>query len=116
MEGISCSINASVGREKEMEIIPGACKKQVMVIGGDWPVEAARSGLGHSVPSSMGERLRATVTAAAPRGDGGLVSYFERQFELLEERAPAARYADPWREKRYHHVATGERRQAISRR
>jgi len=90
-EGITCSINPSVGREKEMEIIPAAVQEQVMVIGaGLAGMEAARVAAlrGHSVTIfDRGERIggQLLIAARAP-GRGEMaepVRYFERQFELL---------------------------------
>ena len=90
-EGISCSINASVGREKEMEIVPATTKKRVMVIGaGLAGMEAARVAAlrGHSVSIyDTGERVggQLLIAAAAPGRESMAepVRYFERQFELL---------------------------------
>ena len=90
-EGISCSINASVGREKEMEIVSATTKKRVMVIGaGLAGMEAARVAAlrGHSVSIyDTGERVggQLLIAAAAPGREAMAepVQYFERQFELL---------------------------------
>lgn len=90
-EGITCSINASVGREKEMEIVPATTKKRVMVIGaGLAGMEAARVAAlrGHSVSIyDTGERVggQLLIAAAAPGREAMAepVRYFERQFELL---------------------------------
>ena len=90
-EGITCSINASVGREKEMEIVPATIKKRVMVIGaGLAGMEAARVAAlrGHSVSIyDTGERVggQLLIAAGAPGREAMAepVKYFERQFELL---------------------------------
>jgi 2,4-dienoyl-CoA reductase-like NADH-dependent reductase (Old Yellow Enzyme family)/thioredoxin reductase len=90
-EGITCSINASVGREKEMEVIPAPVRKRVMVIGaGLAGMEAARVAAlrGHSVTIyDKGQRLggQLLIAARAPGREemAEPVRYFERQFELL---------------------------------
>jgi len=90
-EGITCSINPSVSREKEMEILPATVKKRVMVIGaGLAGMEAARVAAlrGHSVSIyDTGERVggQLLIAAAAPGREAMAepVRYFERQFELL---------------------------------
>jgi len=90
-EGITCSINASVGREKEMEIIAATVKKRVMVIGGGLAgMEAARVAAlrGHSVSiHDRGQRLggQLLIASRAPGREemAEPVRYFERQFDLL---------------------------------
>ena len=90
-EGITCSINPSVGREKEMEIIPAVVKKRVMVIGaGLAGMEAARVAAlrGHSVTifekgQHAGGQLLIAAQAPGREEMAEPVRYFERQFELL---------------------------------
>ncbi|MGB6836841.1 MAG: FAD-dependent oxidoreductase [Dehalococcoidia bacterium] len=89
--GISCAINPSVGREKEMEITPAATKKKVMVVGGGIAgLEAARVAAlrGHSVSLyEKGEQLggQLLIAARAPgRQDmAEPVRYYEQQFKRL---------------------------------
>jgi mycofactocin system FadH/OYE family oxidoreductase 2 len=89
---ITCALNPSAGREKEMEITAAPVKKKVMVIGGGLAgMEAARVAAvrGHSVfLYEKGDRLggQLQIAARAPgRADmAEPVRYYQRQFELLK--------------------------------
>ena len=88
---ITCAINPSVGREKEMEITPAPVKKKVMVIGGGIAgMEAARVAAlrGHSVSlyekdEQLGGQLQIAAKAPGRQEMAEPVRYYETQFKLL---------------------------------
>jgi mycofactocin system FadH/OYE family oxidoreductase 2 len=88
---ITCAINPSVGREKEMEITPAPVKKKVMVIGGGIAgMEAARVAAlrGHSVSlyekdEQLGGQLQIAAKAPGRQDMAEPVRYYETQFKLL---------------------------------
>lgn len=90
-DGITCSLNPSVGHEKELEILPASAKKRVMVIGsGLAGMEAARVAAlrGHSVTlheqsDDLGGQLLIAARAPGRQEMAVPVGYYEHQFELL---------------------------------
>jgi len=88
---ITCTINPSVGREKEMEIVPAPVKKKVMVIGGGIAgMEAARVAAlrGHSVSlyereQVLGGQLQIAAKAPGRQDMAEPVRYYEAQFRIL---------------------------------
>jgi thioredoxin reductase len=88
---ITCAINPSVGREKEMEITPAPLKKKVMVIGGGIAgMEAARVAAlrGHTVSlyekdEQLGGQLQIAARAPGRQDMAEPVRYYQRQFEVL---------------------------------
>jgi NADPH-dependent 2,4-dienoyl-CoA reductase/sulfur reductase-like enzyme len=88
---ITCAINPSVGREKEMEITPAPVKKRVMVIGGGIAgMEAARvvALRGHSVSlyerdGQLGGQLQIAAKAPGRQDMAEPVRYYEGQFKRL---------------------------------
>ena len=88
---ITCAINPSAGREKEMEITPAPVKKKVMVIGaGIAGMEAARVAAlrGHSVSlyekdEQLGGQLQIAAKAPGRQDMAEPVRYYEKQFQLL---------------------------------
>jgi len=88
---ITCAINPSVGREKELEIIPAPVKKRVMVIGGGMAgMEAARVAAlrGHSVSvyekeDQLGGQLQIAAKAPGRQDMAEPVRYYENQFRRL---------------------------------
>jgi mycofactocin system FadH/OYE family oxidoreductase 2 len=89
---ITCAINPSAGREKEMEIVPAPVKKKVMVIGaGLAGMEAARVAAlrGHIVSlyekdGQLGGQLQIAAKAPGREDMAEPVRYYQRQFELLK--------------------------------
>lgn len=88
---ITCAINPSVGREKELEITPAPVKKRVMVIGGGMAgMEAARVAAlrGHSVSlheknDQLGGQLQIAAKAPGRQDMAEPVRYYENQFKRL---------------------------------
>jgi thioredoxin reductase len=88
---ITCAINPSAGREKELEITPAPVKKKVMVIGGGIAgMEAARVAAlrGHSVSlyekdEQLGGQLQIAAKAPGRQDMAEPVRYYETQFKLL---------------------------------
>jgi thioredoxin reductase len=88
---ITCAINPSVGREKEMEIVPAPVKKKVMVIGGGIAgMEAARVAAlrGHTVSlyereQVLGGQLQIAAKAPGRQDMAEPVRYYETQFRIL---------------------------------
>jgi len=88
---ITCALNPSAGREKEMEITPAPVKKRVMVIGaGIAGMEAARVAAlrGHSVSlyekdEQLGGQLQIAAKAPSRQDMAEPVRYYEYQFKLL---------------------------------
>ncbi len=88
---ITCAINPSAGREKELEITPAPVKKRVMVIGGGIAgMEAARVAAlrGHSVSlyekdEQLGGQLQIAAKAPGRQDMAEPVRYYETQFKLL---------------------------------
>jgi 2,4-dienoyl-CoA reductase-like NADH-dependent reductase (Old Yellow Enzyme family) len=88
---ITCALNPSVGREREMEITPAPSKKRVMVIGGGLAgMEAARVAAlrGHSVSlfekdEEMGGQLLIAAKAPGREDMEEPVRYYQHQFGLL---------------------------------
>jgi mycofactocin system FadH/OYE family oxidoreductase 2 len=88
---ITCALNPSAGREKEMEITPAPAKKRVMVIGaGIAGMEAARVAAlrGHSVSlyekdEQLGGQLQIAAKAPGRQDMVEPVRYYEYQFKLL---------------------------------
>jgi mycofactocin system FadH/OYE family oxidoreductase 2 len=88
---ITCALNPSAGREKEMEITPAPVKKRVMVIGaGIAGMEAARVTAlrGHSVSlyekdEQLGGQLQIAAKAPGRQDMAEPVRYYEYQFKLL---------------------------------
>jgi NADPH-dependent 2,4-dienoyl-CoA reductase/sulfur reductase-like enzyme len=88
---ITCAINPSVGREKELEITPAPVKKRVMVIGGGMAgMEAARVAAlrGHSVSlyekeDQLGGQLQIAAKAPGRQDMAEPVRYYENQFRRL---------------------------------
>ena len=88
---ITCALNPSAGREKEMEITPAPVKKRVMVIGaGIAGMEAARVAAlrGHSVSlydkdGQLGGQLQIAAKAPGRQDMAEPVRYYEYQFKLL---------------------------------
>jgi mycofactocin system FadH/OYE family oxidoreductase 2 len=88
---ITCAINPSVGREKEMEITPAPVKRRVMVIGGGMAgMEAARVTAlrGHSVSlyekeDQLGGQLQIAAKAPGRQDMAEPVRYYENQFRRL---------------------------------
>lgn len=88
---ITCAINPSAGREKELEITPAPVKKKVMVIGaGIAGMEAARVAAlrGHSVSlyekgEQLGGQLQIAAKAPGRQDMAEPVRYYEYQFKLL---------------------------------
>jgi mycofactocin system FadH/OYE family oxidoreductase 2 len=88
---VTCALNPSVGREKEMEITPAPVKKRVMVIGaGIAGMEAARVTAlrGHSVSlyekdEQLGGQLQIAAKAPGRQDMAEPVRYYEYQFKLL---------------------------------
>ncbi len=88
---ITCAINPSVGREKEMEIVPAPVKKKVMVIGGGIAgMEAARVAAlrGHTVSlydkeQVLGGQLQIAAKAPGRQDMAEPVRYYETQFKIL---------------------------------
>ncbi len=88
---ITCALNPSAGREKEMEITPAPVKKRVMVIGaGIAGMEAARVAAlrGHSVSlydrdDQLGGQLQIAAKAPGRQDMAEPVRYYEYQFKLL---------------------------------
>ncbi len=90
-DGITCALNPSVGREKELEIIPAVVSRRVMVIGGGIAgMEAARVAAlrGHAVTlyekeERLGGQLVAASKAPTRQEMERPIEYFERQFARL---------------------------------
>jgi mycofactocin system FadH/OYE family oxidoreductase 2 len=88
---ITCAINPSAGREKEMEIVPAPVKKKVMVIGGGIAgMEAARVAAlrGHSVSlyeksEQLGGQLQVAAKAPGRQDMAEPARYYEHQFKRL---------------------------------
>jgi mycofactocin system FadH/OYE family oxidoreductase 2 len=88
---ITCALNPSAGREKEMEITLAPARKKVMVIGGGLAgMEAARVAAlrGHSVAlyeqgTELGGQLQIAARAPGRQDMAEPVRYYRRQFELL---------------------------------
>jgi 2,4-dienoyl-CoA reductase-like NADH-dependent reductase (Old Yellow Enzyme family)/thioredoxin reductase len=88
---ITCAINPSAGREKEMEIVPAPVKKKVMVIGGGIAgMEAARVAAlrGHAVSlyereQVLGGQLQIAAKAPGRQDMAEPVRYYETQFKIL---------------------------------
>jgi mycofactocin system FadH/OYE family oxidoreductase 2 len=88
---ITCAVNPSAGREKELEITPAPVKKKVMVIGGGIAgMEAARVAAlrGHSVSlyekdEQLGGQLQIAAKAPGRQDMAEPVRYYETQFKLL---------------------------------
>jgi mycofactocin system FadH/OYE family oxidoreductase 2 len=88
---ITCALNPSAGREKELEITPAPVKKTVMVIGaGIAGMEAARVAAlrGHSVSlhekdEQLGGQLQIAAKAPGRQDMAEPVRYYEYQFKLL---------------------------------
>jgi len=88
---ITCALNPSAGREKELEIVPAPVKKKVMVIGaGIAGMEAARVTAlrGHSVSlyetdEQLGGQLQIAAKAPGRQDMAEPVRYYEYQFKLL---------------------------------
>jgi mycofactocin system FadH/OYE family oxidoreductase 2 len=88
---ITCAINPSAGREKEMEIVPAPVKKKVMVIGGGIAgMEAARVAAlrGHTVSlyereQVLGGQLQIAAKAPGRQDMAEPVRYYETQFRIL---------------------------------
>jgi len=88
---VTCALNPSVGREKEMEITPAPVKKRVMVIGaGIAGMEAARVTAlrGHSVSlyekdEQLGGQLQIAAKAPGRQDMAEPVRYYEYQFKVL---------------------------------
>ncbi len=88
---ITCAINPSAGREKEMEIVPAPVKKKVMVIGGGIAgMEAARVAAlrGHTVSlyekeEQLGGQLQIAAKAPGRQDMAEPVRYYEAQFKRL---------------------------------
>jgi mycofactocin system FadH/OYE family oxidoreductase 2 len=88
---VTCAINPSVGREKEMEIVPAPEKKKVLVIGaGIAGMEAARVAAlrGHTVSlyekeQVLGGQLQIAAKAPGRQDMAEPVRYYETQFGLL---------------------------------
>ena len=89
--GLTCAINASVGREAETQITPAPVSKRVMVIGGGIAgMEAARVAAlrGHQVTlyereSQMGGQLQIAAKAPGRAEMAEPVRYYTKQFDLL---------------------------------
>ena len=88
---ITCALNPSAGREKELEIVPAPVKKKVMVIGGGIAgMEATRAAAlrGHSVSlyekdEQLGGQLQIAAKAPGRQDMAEPVRYYEYQFKLL---------------------------------
>ena len=89
---ITCALNPSVGREKELEMTPAPVKKKVMVIGaGLAGMEAARVAAlrGHSVSlyekeDRLGGQLQIAARAPGREDMAEPVRYYQHQFKLLK--------------------------------
>ncbi len=90
-DGITCALNPSVGRERELEITPAETPRRVMVVGaGAAGLEAARVAAerGHSVvlyeeQPRLGGQLVAASKAPTRQEMAKPIAYFERQLERL---------------------------------
>jgi len=88
---ITCALNPSVGREREMEVTPAPVKKRVMVVGGGLAgMEAARVAAlrGHSVSllekdNELGGQLLIAAKAPGREDMAEPVRYYQHQFDLL---------------------------------
>jgi 2,4-dienoyl-CoA reductase (NADPH2) len=100
---VTCTVNASVGREKEFEIKPASKRKKVMVIGGGpGGMEAARvlALRGHDVSlyemeNKLGGQLNLTAVTPGKEEFQNIIRYLSKQLRKLQVKVTLEKEVSP---------------------